>query len=155
MKERARWTLAGFVAALLLVGLVLYGCGADPFSPGPGIIVEAFTPPPEWAAIYAQVEACAGMPEGDFAGIKWFWVLNADTQTGWVSGPGAAAHTWGMMLEPQREAYLIHGDTTQLRHEMLHDILVQHGWRPPPNATVEDTHPSPPFGVCAPVNRVG
>jgi hypothetical protein len=48
---------------------------------------------------------------------------------------------------------LVQGDTTYLRHEMLHHILAVAGWRP---GTLEagerhriaDLHPRPIFGLC-------
>lgn len=130
--------------------VVLAACAAGPFDPvGNGIIVEAFTPPDTWRSIYEQVESCAGRPQGQYDGIRWFWV------DGTNGGPwqGENGNTYGMTIPEDRRIYLIHGDTTYLRHEMLHDVLFQSGWRPTPSGpngtfTRSDLHPAPPFGLC-------
>lgn len=129
-----------------LLALLLAACAASPLEPDPRDDRE-FTAPAAWRAIYAQVEACAGMPEGRYDGIRWFW---ADSAIASSSGGWGQRDYYGEALEPERIIILIRGDTTYLRHEMLHDVLYQHGWRPPAGASYADLHPSPPFGVCAP-----
>ncbi len=129
--------------------LLVAACAAGPFEPT-GIVVDEFTPPQSWRAIYAEVETCAGRPQGQFDGITWYWV---ETGGGpWVGEGGLP--TYGMTRPESRRIYLIHGDTTVLRHEMLHDVLWQSGWRPTPSGpngtfTHADLHPAPPFGLCS------
>jgi len=129
--------------------LLVAACAAGPFEPPSKIIVDQFTPPPSWRAIYAQVEQCAGRPEGQYDGIRWYWV-----ETGGGPWQGEGGATYGMTRPESRQIYLIHGDTTVLRHEMLHDVLWQSGWRPTPSGpngtfTHADLHPAPPFGLCS------
>ena len=52
-----------------------------------------------------------------------------------------------------RRIVLVRGDTTYLRHEMLHHVLEVGGWqprrlRPGEQYTIADLHPMPLFGLC-------
>ena len=120
-------------------------CAAAPFDPAPNIVVDQFTPPPTWRAIYTQVATCAADKVPNFDAIRWYWV-----ETGGGPWQGQDGNTYGMTRPESRQIYLIRDDTTYLRHEMLHDILWQSGWRPPAkdSLTIADLHPSPPFGIC-------
>ncbi|HEX5831427.1 MAG TPA: hypothetical protein VFY16_10635, partial [Gemmatimonadaceae bacterium] len=102
----------------------------------------AIEPAPAWRAIYAEVEACAAR-RGNFDAIRWA-VMAAP-----LRGPDGPtyAFTHGDRI------VLVQGDTTYLRHEMLHHILETSGWRPRPLAegeqyTIEDLHPAPMFDAC-------
>ena len=104
--------------------------------------VQLIQAPSAWREIYHEVEHCAGLT-GDYDVISWA-VMEAA-----LRGPNGAtyAFTYG------RRIVLVRGDTTYLRHEMLHHILEVSGWRPKPLGPGEryrigDLHPMPLFGLC-------
>jgi hypothetical protein len=104
--------------------------------------VQPIDAPRAWATIYHAVEQCAGKT-GDFDRIHWA-VMNAP-----LEGPKGAtfAFTVGQRI------VLVRGDTTYLRHEMLHHILQTAGWQPRAlepgeHYAVPDLHPMPLFGLC-------
>ena len=95
-----------------------------------------------WRRIYHEVEQCAGK-RGDYDAI-WWSVMQAPLQ-----GPKGA--TYGFTVG--RRIVLVRGDTTYLRHEMLHHILEVSGWQPRAlepgeHYTIADLHPMPLFGLC-------
>jgi hypothetical protein len=104
--------------------------------------VQLIEAPGSWRKIYHQVEQCAGR-SGDYDAISWA-VMEAPLQ-----GPQGA--TYAFVID--RRIVLIRGDTTYLRHEMLHHILAVGGWQPPTlqageRYTIADLHPMPLFGLC-------
>lgn len=104
--------------------------------------VQRIEAPGGWREIYHQVEQCAGMA-GDYDAISWA-VMEAPLQ-------GPKGPTYAFMID--RKIVLVRGDTTYLRHEMLHHILSVGGWQPPTlqpgeRYTIADLHPMPLFGLC-------
>lgn len=101
------------------------------------------TPPRSWRSVYREVAQCASM-QGDYDAIQW------GEMEGPLRGPTGTtyAFTTGSLI------VLIQGDTTYLRHEMLHHVLTVAGWHPRRLApgehyTIADLHPMPPFGLCS------
>jgi hypothetical protein len=104
--------------------------------------VQLIEAPPAWREIYHQVEQCAGMT-GDYHAISWS-IMEAPLQ-----GPNGPTYAFTI----NQRIVLVRGDTTYLRHEMLHHILAVGGWRPPTlqageRYTITDLHPMPLFGLC-------
>jgi len=101
------------LAALLL----LMGCG-EPLVPAPA--GEAFTPPPAYAEMWAETEACSGH-SGHVSRIEWIKVP-ADPQGLFTWNGSRVAGLWSpphtIYLS---EAFLDHAPL--VRHEMLHDLL--------------------------------
>jgi flavin-binding protein dodecin len=95
-----------------------------------------------WRRIYHEVEQCAGRG-GDYDAIRW-GVMEAPLQ-----GPKGPTYAFTV----GRRIVLVRGDTTYLRHEMLHHILEVSGWhpralKPGEHYTIADLHPMPLFGLC-------
>jgi hypothetical protein len=104
--------------------------------------VQPMTPPAAWRTIYHQVEQCAGK-RGDYDAVRWS-VMEAPLQ-----GPKGPTYAFTV----GRRIVLVRNDTTFLRHEMLHHVLVVAGWHPRPlrpgeRYTIADLHPMPLFGLC-------
>ena len=104
--------------------------------------VQPMKAPKAWRRIYHEVERCAGLV-GDYDQIRWA-VMEAPLQG--PKGP-TFAFTVG------ERVVLVRNDTTYLRHEMLHHILLTAGWRPRAlqpgeHYTIADLHPMPLFGLC-------
>jgi hypothetical protein len=95
-----------------------------------------------WRRIYHEVEQCAGK-RGDYDAIRW-GVMEAPLQ-----GPKGTTYAFTV----GRRIVLVRGDTTYLRHEILHHILEISGWhprtlKPGERYTIADLHPMPLFGLC-------
>lgn len=104
--------------------------------------VEPIVAPPAWRRIYHEVERCAGA-SGNYARVRW--AVMAAPLSG-VKGP-----TYAFTIRDR--IVLVRGDTTYLRHEMLHHILEVSGWQPRSlekgeHYSIADLHPQPPFGRC-------
>jgi hypothetical protein len=104
--------------------------------------VQPIKAPEAWRAIYHEVERCAGMV-GDYDRIRWA-VMDAPLQ-------GPKGPTFGFTVGER--IVLVRNDTTYLRHEMLHHVLLTAGWQPHPlqpgeHYTIADLHPMPLFGLC-------
>jgi len=104
--------------------------------------VQPIKAPEAWRAIYHEVERCAGMV-GDYDRIRWA-VMDAPLQ-------GPKGPTLGFTVGER--IVLVRNDTTYLRHEMLHHVLLTAGWQPHPlqpgeHYTIADLHPMPLFGLC-------
>lgn len=93
--------------------LLLTAC-RNPFVPSGA---ELFNPPPVYADLWQQVEACSGTT-GDWHRITWFAVATEqfDTPEGWAMGRWQPAHTIYLSDAGQRTYRTI-------KHEMLHDLL--------------------------------
>jgi hypothetical protein len=123
------------------------GTGEPPLPAGdaPAFLFASVQPikaPEAWRAIYHEVERCAGMV-GDSDRIRWA-VMDAPLQ-------GPKGPTWGFTVGER--IVLVRNDTTYLRHEMLHHVLLTAGWQPHPlqpgeHYTIADLHPMPLFGLC-------
>lgn len=88
------------------------------------------------------MERCAGLP-GKYDAIRWS-VMQAP-----IRGPKGPTNAFTV----GQRIVLVQGDTTYLRHEMLHHILDVAGWRPRvlkagEQHTIADLHPMPLFGLC-------
>jgi hypothetical protein len=106
------------------------------------VSVQPIRPPAEWRSIYRQVERCAGLA-GNYDSVRWA-VMPAPMQ-----GPKGPTYAFTV----NQRIVLVQGDTTYLRHEMLHHILEFAGWRPRTlkageRYTIADLHPLPVFGRC-------
>ncbi len=109
------------------------------------VYVTQINPPAQYEQWYREAEACSGR-HGDFAGVKWFVTPHP------FPGVGGKT-TYGLWHNRQ---ILINADQADsaglIKHEELHDILWESGWRPPnkPDSlmTHADLHPNPPFGLC-------
>jgi len=104
--------------------------------------VQPIEAPESWRRIYHEVEQCAGK-RGDYDAIRWS-VMDAPLQ-----GPKGPTYAFTV----GRRIVLVRGDTTYLRHEMLHHILEVSGWQPRApepgeHYTIADLHPMPLFGLC-------
>jgi hypothetical protein len=118
---------------------------ALPAGDAPAFLAAAVQPiraPAEWRRIYRQVERCTGLT-GDYDSIRWA-VMPAPIQ-----GPKGTTYAFTV----DQRIVLVQGDTTYLRHEMLHHILEVAGWRPRTlkdgeRYTIADLHPMPLFGLC-------
>jgi flavin-binding protein dodecin len=104
--------------------------------------VQPLKAPASWRRIYHEVEQCAGR-WGDYDAIRW-GVMEAPLQ-----GPKGSTYAFTV----GRRIVLARGDTTYLRHEMLHHILEVSGWhpralKPGEHYTIADLHPMPLFGLC-------
>ncbi len=104
--------------------------------------VQPVAAPEEWRAVYAEVEACAGL-KGNYDAVKWS-VIPEPLQG--LKGP-TYAFTIGNRI------VLVRNDTTYLRHEMLHHILEVSGWhprtlRPGEQYSIAELHPKSVFGRC-------
>ena len=104
--------------------------------------VQPMKAPASWRRIYHEVEQCAGR-RGDYDAIRW-GVMEAPLQ-----GPKGPTYAFTV----GRRIVLVRGDTTYLRHEMLHHILEVSGWHPRAlktgeHYTIADLHPMPLFGLC-------
>jgi hypothetical protein len=104
--------------------------------------VQPLKAPASWRPIYHEVEQCAGR-RGDYDTIRW-GVMEAPLQ-----GPKGPTYAFTV----GRRIVLVRGDTTYLRHEMLHHILEISGWhphalKPGEHYTIADLHPMPVFGLC-------
>jgi hypothetical protein len=116
-----------------------------PAGDAPAFLLAAVQPieaPAAWREIYTEVEHCAGLV-GDYDAIRWA-VMEAP-----LNGPNGATYAFTI----DRRIVLVRGDTTYLRHEMLHHILEVAGWRPRTlkpgeRYTTADLHPMPLFGLC-------
>ena len=80
---------------------------------------------------------------GDYDAIQWS-VMEAP-----LHGPKGPTYAFTV----GRRIVLVRGDTTYLRHEMLHHILEVSGWQPRAlepgeHYTIADLHPMPLFGLC-------
>lgn len=102
---------------------------------------KRIVPPPAWRERYHEVERCAGL-RGKFEAVRWN-VMDQPLQ-------GDHGPIYG--LTQGSDIVLVRGDTTYLKHEILHHVLLQSGWRPPSpkggRYTVADLHPMPLFGLC-------
>jgi hypothetical protein len=106
------------------------------------VVVQPISAPEEWRRIYHDVERCAGLT-GSYDAIRWS-VMQAP-----IRGPKGPTYAFTV----GQRIVLVQGDTTYLRHEMLHHILDVAGWRPRvlkagEQYTTADLHPMPPFGHC-------
>ena len=104
--------------------------------------VQLLKAPASWRRIYHEVERCAGR-RGDYDAIRW-GVMEAP-----LHGPKGPTYAFTV----GRRIVLVRGDTTYVRHEMLHHILEVSGWqpralRPGQHYTIADLHPMPLFGLC-------
>jgi hypothetical protein len=116
-----------------------------PAGDAPAFLLAAVQPikaPAVWREIYTEVEHCAGLV-GDYDAIRWA-VMEAP-----LDGPNGPTYAFTV----DRRIVLVRGDTTYLRHEMLHHILEVAGWRPRTlkageRYTIADLHPMPLFGLC-------
>ena len=104
--------------------------------------VQPLKAPASWRRIYHEVEQCAGK-RGNYDAIRW-GVMEAPLQ-----GPKGATYAFTV----GRRIVLVRGDTTYVRHEMLHHILEISGWhprtlKPGERYTIADLHPMPLFGLC-------
>lgn len=104
--------------------------------------VQPIKAPASWRRIYHDVEQCAGK-RGDYQAIRW-GVMEAP-----LHGPKGPTYAFTV----GRRIVLVRGDTTYLRHEMLHHILEVSGWHPraleaDEHYTIADLHPMPLFGLC-------
>jgi hypothetical protein len=104
--------------------------------------VQPLKPAASWRRIYHEVEQCAGK-RGDYDAIRW-GVMEAP-----LHGPKGPTYAF----TAGRRIVLVRGDTTYLRHEMLHHILEVSGWHPRAlepgeHYTIADLHPMPLFGLC-------
>jgi hypothetical protein len=104
--------------------------------------VQPIEAPESWRRMYHEVEQCAGR-RGDYDAIRW-GVMEAPLQ-----GPKGPTYAFTV----GRRIVLVRGDTTYLRHEMLHHILEVSGWqpralKPGEHYTIADLHPMPLFGLC-------
>jgi hypothetical protein len=116
-----------------------------PAGDAPAFLLASVQPvkaPESWRRIYHEVEQCAGR-RGDYDAIRW-GVMEAPLQ-----GPKGPTYAFTV----GRRIVLVRGDTTYLRHEMLHHILEVSGWRPRAlepgeHYTIADLHPMPLFGLC-------
>jgi hypothetical protein len=123
------------------------GTGEAPLPAGdaPAFLFASVQPikaPEAWRTIYHEVERCAGMV-GDYDRIRWA-VMDAPLQ-------GPKGPTMGFTVGER--IVLVRNDTTYLRHEMLHHVLLTAGWQPHPlppgeHYTIADLHPMPLFGLC-------
>jgi hypothetical protein len=100
------------------------------------------SPPSAWRTVYREVEQCAGKT-GDYEAIRW-GAMEGPLQ---LSGGTIYGFTAGASI------VLVRGDTTYLRHEILHHVLEMSGWRPRKlgpgeRYTIADLHPMPLFGLC-------
>jgi hypothetical protein len=105
--------------------------------------VQRIEAPSGWRELYHEVEQCAGLA-GDYDAVSWA-IMEAPLQ-------GPKGPTFAFMID--RRIVLVRGDTTYLRHEMLHHILAVDGWQPPAlpagaRYSIADLHPMPLFGRCA------
>lgn len=151
-RRALRRTPAGVLAILVAV------CGfRDSGLPGPAraepvpagdapaflaVSVQPIGAPPEWRSIYREVERCAGLA-GNYDSIRWA------AMQGPMQGPKGSTYAFTV----HQRIVLMQGDTTYLRHEMLHHILEVAGWRPHvlkagERYTIADLHPMPLFGLC-------
>ena len=106
------------------------------------VSVQPIRAPAEWRSIYREVERCAGLA-GNYDSVRWA-VMPAPMQ-----GPKGPTYAFTV----NQRIVLVQGDTTYLRHEMLHHILEVAGWHPRPlqtgeRYTIADLHPMPLFGRC-------
>ena len=104
--------------------------------------VQPIEAPKAWRRIYHEVEHCAGKT-GDYDAIRW--AVMEEPLRG-PKGP-TYAFTSGSRI------VLVRGDTTYLRHEMLHHVLEVAGWHPRAlepgeRYSIADLHPMPLFGLC-------
>lgn len=154
---RAKLAIAG---VCLLFGLCAHASLSprpkNPYPPRP-LVVRTFTPPANYAGWYESAEKCAGM-KGDFKAVTW-----TITPTPWGDTTYAEWHVVRDSLGfPKRVEITISVglwlDSMIVIHESLHDILWRNGWAAPDapeglghDATARLYHPSPPYGVCAPI----
>jgi hypothetical protein len=120
---------------------------AEPLPAGdaPAFLLASVQPlhaPGAWRRIYQEVERCAGK-RGDYDAIRWS-VMEAP-----LRGPKGPTYAFTI----GRRIVLVRGDTTYLRHEMLHHVLEVAGWHPRQlgpgeQYTIADLHPMPLFGLC-------
>jgi hypothetical protein len=106
------------------------------------VFVQPISAPEEWRRIYHEVERCAGLT-GNYDAVRW------SVMQGPIRGPKGPTYAFTV----GQRIVLVQGDTTYLRHEMLHHILDLAGWRPRvlkpgEQYTTADLHPMPPFGGC-------
>jgi len=104
--------------------------------------VQPIKAPDAWRTIYQEVERCAGMV-GDYDEVQWA-IMDAPLQ-----GPKGPTFAFNV----GRRIVLVRNDTTYLRHEMLHHILLKGGWQPRAlqpgeHYSIADLHPMPLFGLC-------
>ena len=162
--RRARWRMRAAVLAILVLicgftastpkfrdsapPVPLHGdVQAEPMPAGDPpafltVFVQPISPPEKWRRIYHEVERCAGLT-GNYDVIHWS-VMQAPIQ-----GPKGLTNAFTV----GQRIVLVQGDTTYLRHEMLHHILAVAGWRPRAlkageQYTIADLHPRPLFGLC-------
>ncbi len=116
----------GAMVALLPAGLLKPQKGTEerplPAGDAPAFLFASVQPikaPEAWRAIYHEVERCAGML-GDYDQIRWA-VMDAPLK-------GPKGPTFGFTVGER--IVLVRNDTTYLRHEMLHHVLLTAGWRP-------------------------
>jgi hypothetical protein len=156
MRMSSMMSLAAAVGAMTLLPLGLRLTADPPFrtdseplplaagDPPPFLFaaVQPIHAPAVWRAIYRQVERCAGM-SGNYDRIRWA-VMAAPLQ-------GPKGPTFGFTIGDR--IVLVQNDTTYLRHEMLHHVLLTAGWQPRTlgpgeKYTSADLHPMPLFGLC-------
>ena len=106
------------------------------------VFVQPIRAPEIWRRIYHEVERCAGLT-GNYDSIGWS-VMQAP-----IRGPKGPTYAFTV----GQRIVLVQGDTTYLRHEMLHHILDVAGWRARAlkageQYTIADLHPMPLFGLC-------
>lgn len=106
------------------------------------VSVQPIEAPEAWLTIYHEVEQCAGMG-GDYDQVRWA-VMEAPLQ-------GPKGPTYGFNVGSR--IVMVRGDTTYLRHEMLHHVLQVGGWQPRAlqpgeHYIIADLHPMPLFRLC-------
>jgi hypothetical protein len=161
---QARWRMRAVVSASLVLACSLSAsiptfqdpaspvslhadAGAEPLPAGDApaflaVFVQPIRAPEQWRNIYHEVERCAGLA-GSYDSIRWS-VMPAP-----IRGPNGPTNAFTV----GQRIVLVQGDTTYLRHEMLHHILDVAGWRPRAlkageQYTIADLHPMPLFGLC-------
>jgi hypothetical protein len=130
---------AFWFAVFCYLALGIFGCGTvtEPS------LVQLRQVPIGWRAAYDSVARCAGL-RGDYSRLTFYEVPDGwQTADGtWVYGRWTSDHAITVATVP--------GEPGLLRHEMLHDLLYDNGLQPV-TGDYDHLHPSPPFGVCAPV----
>jgi len=109
------------------------------------IYVTRFTPPPGWRAVYHEVAVCANLTDRGYDKIAWYWVNTAGEKF-WRSENGDTVYAVSEPKATPPRILMPTGDTTNIRHEMLHVILNENGWHPSiPEAyvTQRELHPGP------------
>lgn len=130
-----------FVLTIIALAIFAVPSWAQPFPTATTDDAVEIMPPSQYAAWWFEVENCTGR-RGDMRAVKFF-LVPTDGRGKFNCRLFGAICLYGLYSPAEHAIYLADtysGERWLVAHEMLHAL----GFR---------SHPSPPYGICAPAKR--